>query len=185
MNDIEVLRRVRAGNTKAYEELVVKYEKRIFQVALGLLRDEQDALDATQEVFIKAFLRVANFRHESEYYTYLFRIAVNECKDVLSRRARRRTVPLYREDDTPIELPAAEEGLPELMAARTSSGRRCMRKCSVWKNRFARRYCCCSVYQLSYERIAAETDTDIGTVKSRIYRGRERIRKSLAARNLL
>lgn len=55
MNDIEVLRRVRAGNTKAYEELVVKYEKRTFQVALGLLRDEQDALDATQEVFIKPF----------------------------------------------------------------------------------------------------------------------------------
>ena len=143
MNDIEVLRRVRAGNTKAYEELVVKYEKRIFQVALGLLRDEQDALDATQEVFIKAFLRVANFRHESEYYTYLFRIAVNELRQALYE-----------------EMLGLEEPFRQAVLLR-------------------------SVYQLSYERIAAETDTDIGTVKSRIYRGRERIRKNLAARNLL
>lgn len=184
MNDIEVLRRVRAGNTKAYEELVVKYEKRIFQVALGLLRDEQDALDATQEVFIKAFLRVANFRHESEYYTYLFRIAVNECKDVLSRRARRRTVPLYREDDTPIELPAAEEGLPELMAA-DELRQALYEEMLGLEEPFRQAVLLRSVYQLSYERIAAETDTDIGTVKSRIYRGRERIRKNLTARNLL
>ena len=178
MNDIDVLRRVRAGNTKAYEELVVKYEKRIFQVALGLLRDEQDALDATQEVFVKAFLRAANFRNESEYYTYLFRIAVNECKDALSRRARRRTVPLYREDDTPIDLPAEGEGLPELLAADEL-------KQALYEEMLGLALLLRRVYQLSYERIAAETETDIGTVKSRIFRGRERIRKNLTARNLL
>ena len=83
MNDIDVLRRVRAGNTKAYEELVVKYEKRIFQVALGLLRDEQDALDATQEVFVKAFLRAANFRNESD--------TIHTCSESPSTSARTRS----------------------------------------------------------------------------------------------
>ena len=163
---------------------MVKYEKRIFQVALGLLRDEQDALDETQEVFVKAFLRAANFRNESEYYTYLFRIAVNECKDALSRRARRRTVPLYREDDTPIDLPAEGEGLPELLAA-DELKQALYEEMLGLDEPFRQALLLRSVYQLSYERIAAETETDIGTVKSRIFRGRERIRKNLTARNLL
>ena len=103
---------------------------------------------------------------------------------MLSRRARRRTVPLYREDDTPIELPAAEEGLPELMAA-DELRQALYEEMLGLEEPFRQAVLLRSVYQLSYERIAAETDTDIGTVKSRIYRGRERIRKNLAARNLL
>lgn len=184
MTDIDVLRRVRAGNTKAYEELILKYEKRIFHVAMGLLQNEQDAMDATQEVFIKAFMRVENFREDSEYYTYLFRITVNECKDMLARRARQRTVPLYDEDDAPLEIPSPQEGPVEL--AQADELKQAMyEQMLALEEPFRQTLLLRSIYDMSYEQIAAETDSDIGTVKSRIFRSREKIRRNLAERNLL
>ncbi len=84
--------------------------------------------------------------------------------------------PLYREDDTPIDLPAEGEGLPELLEA-DELKQALYEEMLGLDEPFRQALLLRSVYQLSYERIAAETETDIGTVKSRIFRGRERIRK--------
>ncbi len=184
MTDIEVIKRVRAGHTAAYEELVLKYEKRIYCAVMSMVKNEQDSLDITQNIFLKAYINIGNFNGESEYYTYLFRIAVNECKDFWKKAARKKNIPLYNEDGSPVEVEyqgvspekAAEEAELRLAVNQEINALSAeLRDCVLLRG----------VYGLSYEEIAAVTGADIGTVKSRLYRGREKVRQNLKERNLL
>jgi RNA polymerase sigma-70 factor (ECF subfamily) len=86
--DPELVRASRRGNQAAFRELVDRYYRRILAVATGMLRNREDALDVAQETFVKAYQNLADFKGDSAFYTWLYRIAVNLCIDLQRRESR-------------------------------------------------------------------------------------------------
>jgi RNA polymerase sigma-70 factor (ECF subfamily) len=86
--DLDLVRRCQAGEDAAFEELVVRYQRKVFTIALGMVRSPDDAMDIAQEAFIKVHRYIGNFQGSSSFYTWLYRIIVNLCIDYLRRRNR-------------------------------------------------------------------------------------------------
>jgi RNA polymerase sigma-70 factor (ECF subfamily) len=91
MEDIEVIQTILSGRGEAYADLVRKYQGRILQLCESMLSDTYEAEDAAQEIFIKAYQSLKNFRGASSFSTYLYRIAANYCRDLLREKSRRKT----------------------------------------------------------------------------------------------
>ena len=89
-----IVQRVLEGDTNAFEELVLEYEKKVYNVALRMLNNSEDAADMTQEAFIKAYNSLSGFRGDSKFSVWLTRIVSNLCLDFLRSRNRRPTVSL-------------------------------------------------------------------------------------------
>jgi len=89
--DLVLLKRVQQGDSTAYRGLVEKYQGRIYSVVYGMLRNREDALDMTQDAFIKAYHKLDTFRLESSFYTWIHRIAMNLAIDLLRKKKRRAT----------------------------------------------------------------------------------------------
>ena len=88
-DDREVVRRVQAGETEAFEVLVEKYKRKTFRLAYGVLRDQEEALDVSQEAFVKAYRSLPKFKGDSAFYTWLFRITMNLALDRRRQRIAR------------------------------------------------------------------------------------------------
>lgn len=173
---------VKNGSKKAFDKLVIKYQQRIIQLVMRYVKDSSEAQDVAQEAFIKAYKALPNFRGESAFYTWLYRIAINTAKNYLVSRARRSSnyeveisdAETYedafrlKDTDTPEHLLLTEEirlailhaidGLPDELKR-------------------AIRYR--ELEGLSYEEIADKMGCPVGTVRSRIFRAREAIDKVL------
>ena len=169
-NDRELLRRAATGDTKAFDVLVQRHEDRMFSLALRMLGDRADALDATQDAFISAYRRAKSFKGDSAVGTWLYRIAINACKDLIRKKTRwdaRDRIPSGRTETTPdleddvarrIDLRDALDRLPEEY-----------REAVVMHD----------LGGVPYEDIALATGVPIGTVKSRISRGRRQLARFL------
>ncbi len=92
IDDRELVERVRAGHRYAFNVLVWKWEKRIYNLALRMLGSEEDAAEVCQEVFLKAYTHIHDFRGDAQFATWLYRIAINCCRNRLRRRRRQRRV---------------------------------------------------------------------------------------------
>lgn len=182
--DQELVRRVQAGDKKAFDLLIMKYQQRIIHVITGFVHDPVEAMDVAQEAFIKAYRALPGFRGDSAFYTWLYRIAINTSKNYLTAASRRPPVtdvdamdatiyydaPELKEFETPESslmsdelkqaIHAAIQELPEDTAT------------AIKLREFE---------GLSYEEIAQAMDCPIGTVRSRIFRAREAIDKQVKA----
>jgi RNA polymerase sigma-70 factor, ECF subfamily len=173
-DDIELIRRFKDGNTGAFEELLRKYQDRIHNVCRYLLHDREDAQDAAQDVFLKVYSSLKTYRSDSSLYTWLYRIAVNTCLDY---NKKSRPEPFGEEstvDDFPSGQPSAERLYHSKEAGRAIETAlrklpKKLRAVIVLKE----------IEGLSYEEIADALQTSVGTVKSRISRAREELRKFL------
>ena len=87
--DQELVQRVQAGDKKAFDLLIMKYQQRIIHVITGFVHDPVEAMDVAQEAFIKAYRALPNFRGDSAFYTWLYRIAINTSKNHLTASSRR------------------------------------------------------------------------------------------------
>lgn len=87
-----LVRRVQDGDRDAFRELVDRYQRRVYSVAYGMLKNSDDAFDVSQEVFVKVFRYVEKFNHESSFYTWLYRITVNMCIDFIRKNKKMRSV---------------------------------------------------------------------------------------------
>jgi len=177
--DLLLVERVQAGDQQAFGLLVEKYQRRLLRLVQRMVRDAAEAEDVTQEAFVKAYRALPNFRGESAFYTWLYRIGVNTAKNWLVANNRRMlTVSeitdadsegiedsvLLRDEETPdrvlmsrqigATVNAAMEALPPDL--RTALSLR-------------------EIDGLSYEEIAQVMDCPIGTVRSRIFRAREAV----------
>ncbi len=172
--DTELIIRCKDGDNWAFGQIILRYQDRIYNVCRHMIQDADDAQDAAQDVFMKAYSSLKNYRPEASFYTWLYRIAVNTCLDY---RKKSRPVPFEDEsaiDNLPSEQPSAERlyeakeagGLVEI-ALRKLPGR--LRAVIVLKE----------IEGLSYEEIADSLGTSVGTVKSRISRAREELRRLL------
>ena len=179
-NDINIISLVKKGDVRAFDILVVKYQDRLVYSVFKFCKDFELSQDITQEAFVKAFRNIDKFRGESSFYTWIYRIAINTAKNYFSNKSR--GAETYNEDvldgalsdlslnsDNPETLLAAEEmkdaanqafqNLPDEIRSTLS----------------LREY-----DGLSYEEIAKVQNCPIGTVRSRIFKGRELINETFS-----
>jgi RNA polymerase sigma-70 factor (ECF subfamily) len=174
-----------AGREEACTRLVTDHQRMVFQLALHLLGDEQEALDLSQEVFLKVFRTLHQFRGQSALRTWIYRIVVNQASNRQRwwrRRRRDQQVPLDDLTATRGDLPEVRNfAMPDrVLQASEASGR-------VWRALnhlpFDQRAVIVlrEIDGLSYEEIATSLDVAVGTVKSRLARARENLRLALGA----
>jgi len=185
--DARILRGLRAGIEDAYEELINRYEQPVYGMIYRLLGNESEACDVVQEVFLKVFRNVGSFRGQSTLRTWIYRIAVNEAHNHRRWfvRHHRREISIEKEGserDSALDL-AQDPGRSPYELALDGETRalieRALRQINpVFRTAVVLR----DIQNLSYEEIAEILQVSLGTVKSRILRGREALRRELSHR---
>ena len=181
--DSELVRAAQAGASGAYGELVRRYQNRIYTVISGMVADREDALDLTQETFLKAYASLGSFRQDAGFYTWLYRIAVHRCIDY-SRKRKRRQEPVPLEEfllQNPRLEPQDTSALRDPERAVMNLQLRAAIRTALQQLRepFRTAVILRDIEGLSQEEIATIMGCRRGTVKSRIQRGRSRLRDLL------
>lgn len=184
--DAALIARCKGNDLTAFDEIVERYQHKIYRYVKRLVNNETDAEDITQEVFLKVLNSLHGFREESSLQTWLFRIATNLCRDTLRRRQRERGwLPLWRnadEDETEIEvdLPDTREDPERLLLQQELSK---VLHSAIERLPVAMRQVVIlhDIESLSYEEIAQSLGVPVGTVKSRLFHARTRLRNALAS----
>ena len=174
--ELSLLQRAQKDDMDAFETIVRAHEKTVYNLALRTLGNPEDAEDAAQEVFLKAYTSIKSFRGESKISVWLYRITNNVCIDLL--RKRKDAVSLSVEDaegaETEIEI-ADETFDPAAIAERADLKARVGEAVRLLPPEQREAFLLRVVAEQSYEEIAATLGVDLGTVKSRIYRARKKL----------
>lgn len=173
-----IVRKVLGGDANAFETLVLEYEKNVYNIALRMTGNSEDAADMTQEAFIKAYNSLQAFRGDSKFSVWLYRIVSNVCLDFLRSKNRRPTVSLSVEDDDgeDTQLDVADESQsPELLLDRKLTRDSVRRGLDSLPPDYRQILLLREIQGLSYDEIAQALSLEVGTVKSRIFRARKRL----------
>ncbi len=181
--DAPLIARVKAGDVKAFEMLVVKYQRRIERLIGRMVRDVDLVPDIAQETFIRAYRAIPQFRGESAFYTWLYRIAVNTAKKALMELKRDPLVTesarASREDDedagSRVERELSDGETPEAVLASKQIAAAVNFAIEALSDDLRQAITLREIEGLSYEEIAELMNCPIGTVRSRIFRAREAI----------
>lgn len=182
MDEKHILARARRGELPAFEELVRRYEKRVYAVALRSSGSPEDAADITQEVFLRAWRSIESFRGDSGFSTWLFRITMNLCVDhARHKHAQPQTQPIVTDDETERPLPDPAP-TPEEHLDNRELGRELSAALEEISEEHRRIVLLRDVSGMSYTEIAEVLEISEGTVKSRLSRARIALRKVLLSR---
>ncbi len=182
-SDLLLVQRVQKGEKGAFDLLVRKYQHKIFALVSRFVRNPQEAEDVAQEAFLKAYRALPNFRGESAFYTWLYRIAVNTAKNHLVAQSRQ--VVLADVDSEDAEQFAGADGLreydtPEGLLLGRELAEHIDAALSALPEDLRMAVTLREFEGLSYDEIAQAMDCPVGTVRSRIFRAREAIGKALS-----
>ena len=170
----------RRGNQEAFERLVRAYEKRVFALTLRMCGNAEDAAEAAQEAFLAVWQGLKFFRGEASFSTWLYRLASNACVDLLRREGRHRAAAGPSLNDEELDLAAADPApTPQEAAERAELRQQIEAGLQQLSLEYRQVLVLREMHQLSYEEIGQTLNLDPGTVKSRISRGRKRLRKIL------
>ena len=187
MQDELLIRRAQRGDADAFEQLLLEHQKNVYNLCYRMAGNPDDAMDLSQETFLRAWRCLDQYQFASAFSTWLYRLCSNICIDFLRRRRRQQTVPLTFEDadgeeqtyavpdaqplpEEQVELKLTRETLAAAMAQLLPEHR------AVLQLRVEN--------EMSYEQIADVLDIQIGTVKSRLSRARNQLKKILERGNL-
>ncbi len=178
--DQQLVERVQQGDKRAFDLLVLKYQHKIAAIISRFIRDSFEVNDVAQEAFIKAYRALPNFRGDSQFYTWLYRIAINTAKNHLVARGRRPPA-----SDVEVEDAEYYSGSEALKDVDTPEGNLFRDELQAAVNQAIKALpedlrtavTLREMEGLSYEEIAEVMDCPVGTVRSRIFRGREAIDK--------
>ena len=187
MQDELLIRRAQRGDADAFEQLLLEHQKNVYNLCYRMAGNPDDAMDLSQETFLRAWRCLDQYQFASAFSTWLYRLCSNICIDFLRRRRRQQTVPLTFKDadgeeqtyavpdaqplpEEQVELKLTRETLAAAMAQLLPEHR------AVLQLRV--------VNEMSYEQIADVLDIQIGTVKSRLSRARNQLKKILERGNL-
>jgi RNA polymerase sigma factor (sigma-70 family) len=173
--ELEIIERVRAGDADAFEALVLDNQKKVFNLALKMTGNENDALDISQEAFIKAYTGLKNFRAESRFSVWLYRLVYNLCIDYSRRRTRAQVTSLtYLDEDGEYQdLEIADLRYePESETEKRELREAVSRGIEDLPDRHREILVMREVTGMSYEDIAGTLNISEGTVKSRLSRAR-------------
>lgn len=181
--DQQLVERVQRGDKGAFDLLVSKYQRKIIRLLSRLIRDQAEVEDVAQEAFIKAYRALPNFRGDSAFYTWLYRIAINTAKNHLVSQGRR--APTTTEVDIE-EAETFDDGehlrdlnSPESLLLSKQVGEAVNRAIDQLPEDLRTAIVLREIEGLSYEEIAESMNCPIGTVRSRIFRAREAIAHEL------
>lgn len=183
LRDEELVVRSQNGDIDAFEELVSRYERKIYTVAYRLISNPDDASELTQEAFLKAFQGIKNFRGEASFQTWLCRIVTNVCRDELRKRYRKPVDWLEEkitldEGEVTRQVPSKEPG-PEEVYEQKELQERLQDLIATLSPEFRLALVLRDIQGFSYEEIAEHLDCSLGTVKSRINRARNYLKEKL------
>lgn len=180
-NENRLIERASGGDPSAFNELMAMHEKRMYAVALRMFANREDAQDCLQEAMLRVYRAIGSFKGQSSFATWVYRITMNTCLDELRRKKNRQATSL----DNLLDQgwgPTDGENVPERQAIQAETRRQLsglirelpedMRSAVVLRD----------VQGYSYEEIAQILDVNVGTIKSRISRGREKLREKLSSK---
>lgn len=187
--DAALIARCKGNDLTAFDEIVERYQHKIYRYVKRLVNNETDAEDITQEVFLKVLNSLHGFREESSLQTWLFRIATNLCRDLLRHRQREKGwLPLWKHGDTEsnteeecaIDLPDTRHE-PERLLLQEELSRVLHEAIDRLPVAMRQVIVLHDVEDLSYDEVAEALGVPVGTVKSRLFHARTRLRNALAS----
>ena len=182
--DLRLVESLRDGSERAYEELLIRFQQPVYALALRLLDDQSEACDVVQEVFLKVFRNVGSFRGQSALKTWIYRITVNEAHNARRWFCRHRRAEVEL-DKNPEEFRSWKEIIPDRSRSpfdeAFDSEQHIMIEAALKRINpiFREAVALRDISDLAYEEIAEILGVSLGTVKSRILRGREALREEL------
>ena len=179
-NDINIINLVKKGDSRAFDILVVKYQDRLIYSVYKFCKDLELSQDITQEAFVKAFRNIDKFRGESSFYTWIYRIAINTAKNYFSNKSR--GAETYNEDilDTALSDMSLNSDNPETLLAAEEMKAAVNQAFQNLPDEIRSTLSLREYDGLSYEEIAKVQNCPIGTVRSRIFKGRELINETFS-----
>ena len=171
--DRVLVARYRNGDREAFAELVVRYQRPIYNAAFWVLRKAEDANDVTQDVFLKVAERLDDYDPEYKFFSWIYRIAVNEALNLLRRNGREDAL------DDEIDIPAGESSNPERRAGEAELAKRIQGALMHMATNDRLVLTLRHFSECSYQEIAEILDVDEKTVKSRLFEARNRLRRLL------
>lgn len=187
-DDLTLVRRARAGDQRAFGLLVERYQKKVYAVALGMVKDAEEAMDVSQEAFVKVHRYLDRFKGDSSFYTWLYRITTNTCIDVLRRRAVISQESVEYDDSVQLDLAEANLGAlgsqvdasPARSALRRELGEKLEEALAQLPEKHRAILLLRELEGMSYEDLARTLDIPKGTVMSRLFHARAKVQRLLA-----
>jgi RNA polymerase sigma-70 factor, ECF subfamily len=170
----------RRGDVLAFNRLVMRWEKTIYNVAIRMLRDREEAADASQEIFLLAFKGIRRFRQDSKFSTWLYRIAINHC--ITRVKQRPSGIHLSLDDDAAVERPAEQLTVAESQAGELLRSEQQRRVLIALSHLQAEQQAVIELkffQEMTFEEIAQVLDVPLSTIKSRLYTGLEILKTRL------
>ncbi len=180
--DAAAVAQVLAGDRDAYRSLVERHSRSIFKLAYRVTGNESDAEEAVQETFLRAYAKLGRFQFQASFKTWIYRIAINYCMDMMAKRKHEGAMPMIRQEDDAEERPVEIESHrpePDRMLASAEVGsavEQAMHSLTaVERTAFVMRHCeGCSI-----EEISAALDQTIGAAKNTVFRAVQKMRRAL------
>ncbi len=181
--DAKLVERVQQGDKRAFDLLVLKYQRKIQRLLSRMMREQNDIDDVMQEAFIKAYRALPQFRGESAFYTWLYRIAINTARNWIASQGRRPSTPGQNQTEDGETFDQidnlTDNNTPESVLASHEVARAVQAAIDQLPAELRSAIMLREIDGLSYEEIAQTMDCPIGTVRSRIFRAREAIAAKL------
>lgn len=177
VSEKKIIEKVLGGDANAFEELVLRYEKTVYNLALRMVGDRDDAFDMTQEAFIKAYGSLSSFRGDSKFSVWIYRITTNVCLDFLRSKSRKQQVSLtVSDDDEDAQLDISDpKADPEQQLIKKISMQSVEEGLKTLPDKQRQILVMRELGGMSYAEIGKALSIEEGTVKSRIFRARKRL----------
>jgi RNA polymerase sigma-70 factor (ECF subfamily) len=187
-DDLTLVNRVRTGDQRAFKLLVERYQRKVYGVALGMLKDKEEARDVAQDAFIKVYKYLDHFKGDASFYTWLYRITVNICIDVMRKKGGGKAQ--HVEFDESIEMDTSEANLgalgsrlgtnPQKSALRRELAEKIEEALAQVPEKHRAILLLRELEGMSYEDLARTLNVPKGTVMSRLFHARMKVQKILS-----
>ncbi|MFW5808456.1 MAG: RNA polymerase sigma factor [Spirochaetota bacterium] len=186
-NEEEIIKQIQNGDTRHYEGIIKKYQDRVFRYAYSKLGNYDDALEATQDIFVSVFRSLKNFRGDSKFSTWLYSITSNYCKNAKRKSRRMNVVSIFRkdnEDETELQIVDEREGIEEKVEL-SNTYEIATEELQKLPDDYREILVLRDIEEYSYDEIADILNISLSNVKVRIHRGRAMLKQRLHKRGLL
>ncbi|WNG61499.1 sigma-70 family RNA polymerase sigma factor [Archangium gephyra] len=187
-DDLTLVKRVRDGDQRAFKLLVERYQRKVYAVALGMLKDKEEAMDVSQEAFVKVYKYLDHFKGDSSFYTWLYRITVNICIDVMRRKGASGGETEEFDESVVNDLSEARIGAlgsrlgtnPQKSALRRELAEKIQEALATVPEKHRAILLLREIEGMSYEDLSRTLDIPKGTVMSRLFHARAKVQKILS-----
>ncbi|HLL01672.1 MAG TPA: sigma-70 family RNA polymerase sigma factor [Myxococcaceae bacterium] len=187
-DDLTLVKRVRGGDQRAFKLLVERYQRKVYAVALGMLKDKEEAMDVSQEAFVKVYKYLDHFKGDASFYTWLYRITVNICIDVIRKRQSAGGEAVEFDETMPMDVSEAHIGAlgsrlgtnPQKSALRRELAEKIQEALATVPEKHRAILLLREIEGMSYEDLSRTLDIPKGTVMSRLFHARAKVQKILS-----